>query len=74
MNITVILSTRDLLFMQLAVILLGSADGWVVAVSLFFMGEGGKSGLCRTWCWIISSGGDLRESATENIQLPRLMC
>lgn len=26
----------------------------------------GKSGLRRAWCWITSSGGDPRESATES--------
>ena len=26
---------------------------------------GGKSGLRRVWCWITSSGGDPRDSATE---------
>ncbi len=28
---------------------------------------GGKSELHRTGCWITSSEGDLKESATENI-------
>ncbi len=28
--------------------------------------KGGKSGLHRAGCWITSSGGDPKESATEN--------
>lgn len=30
------------------------------------LARGGKSGLRRAGCWITSSGGDPKESATEN--------
>src|SRR6266699_1065316 len=35
-------------------------------IALCHTARGGKSGLHRAGCWITSSGGDPKESATEN--------
>lgn len=35
-------------------------------IALRCQAGGGKSGLRRAGCWITSSGGDPKESATEN--------
>ncbi len=38
-----------------------------MAAALLYKQRGGKSGLRRTGCWITSSPGDGKESATESI-------